>query len=163
MACPFTAKDMDFKSLEGKRIPIVRRGDVDYGEEFSYEEEINGNKYVITDLGYKYKVTITEPGINRMYLKTLRNFDVDEYEFLTLESKYFNRETKMVTFSENEKRISLNNAMSYTGDNGVLVLYRLVPQKRYAPVEIDLSLLGENGETLLVSVLVRVTGFEPAA
>ena len=145
----FTAKDLDFKTLESKKIPIVRRGDADYGEEFSYEQEVSGKKYVITDLGYKYKVTITEPGINRMYLKTLRNFDVDEFEFLVLESPYFNRETKMVTFTENEKRISLNNVMSYTGDNGVLVLYRLVPQKRYAPVELDLSLIGENEENLM--------------
>lgn len=126
-----SVNDMDIRNASGMVLPIIREDDPRYGEE-------NG-------VGYKYILTVTEPGMQRVYLKSILDH-VEESEQtvnLTVEAPHFRSLTKTATFQTAiEARILIHNLSTYVGATPAdeYIYYFLVPQKINAPVEFQTHL-----------------------
>lgn len=137
-----TTNGLDGRAATGQILPIVRVGEDGYGNNFEFE--FNGE--TITDIGYKYKFTVTEPGQHHIYFKNVMDMDSEAVEYVTLEAEYFNYVTKMVTFVDHHNEIVLPNLSFYSinADAAItdqeVVKYILVPQKRFVPVTFDVRL-----------------------
>lgn len=144
-----TTNGLDGRAETGQSLPIVRAGDEGYGEEFSVEMP---DGTTVTDIGYKYKFTVTEPGQKRVYFENIFNVADGDKEYVTVEAEYFERVTKMVTYVNYENNILLPNLRTFAAyepkpgeeDPDAVVRYILVPQKRYAPIKFDIGLTRGN-------------------
>lgn len=121
-----SVNDMDIRNASGMVLPIIRSDDPRYGED-------NG-------IGYKYVLTVTEPGIQRVYLKSLHDYtgEADRTVEVTVEAPHFVSLSKTATFQTAiEARILIHNLRSYVGAMPAdeYIYYYLVPQKVNAPVE----------------------------
>lgn len=121
-----SVNDMDIRNASGMVLPVIREDDPRYGED-------NG-------IGYKYVMTVTEPGMQRAYLKTiLDHTQADEQTVqVTVEAPHFRSLSKTATFqSAVDARILIHNLSSYVGAMPAdeYIYYYLVPQKINAPVE----------------------------
>ena len=144
-----TTNGLDGRAETGQSLPIVRAGDEGYGEEFSV---VMPDGTTVTDIGYKYKFTVTEPGQKRVYFENIFNVADGDKEYVTVEAEYFERVTKMVTYVEHQNRIKLPNLSIFTAyetsdttDEDAVVRYVLVPQKRFAPLQLDIALSTTDG------------------
>ena len=138
-----TANNLDVRSQSGQVLPIVRRGEDGYGQIFTTTAD-DGTE--VNDVGYKYVFTVTEPGMQRLYLENILASSEGSKEYITLEAENFELLTKTATFVEHQNKIVLPKLESYAyypalgGSEADIIHYLLVPQKRYAPVTFDLSL-----------------------
>ena len=128
-----SVNDMDIRNASGMILPIIRKDDSRYGED-------NG-------IGYKYVMTVTEPGVQRVYLKTILDHteESEKTVLLTLEAPHFVSLSKTATLQDAiEARILIHNLKSYAAATPAdeYIYYYLVPQKINAPVEFQ-SHLGE--------------------
>ena len=128
-----SVNDMDIRNASGMVLPIIRSDDSRYGED-------NG-------IGYKYVMTVTEPGVQRVYLKTILDHteESEKTVVLTVEAPHFESLSKTATFQDAiEARILIHNLKSYAAVTPAdeYIYYYLVPQKINAPVEFQ-SHLGE--------------------
>ena len=126
-----SVNDMDIRNASGMMLPIIREDDPRYGED-------NG-------IGYKYVLTVTEPGMQRAYFKSiLDHTEAEEMTVdVTVEAPHFRSLTKTATFqSAVDTRILIHNLSSYVGNMPAdeYIYYYLVPQKINAPVEFDTHL-----------------------
>lgn len=139
-----TTNSLDGRAATGQVLPIVRLGDEDYGKEFSFE--MNGA--AITDIGYKYKFKVEEPGQYRLYFENILRMGDENIEYVTIEADHFELVTKLVTYADHTNEIILPALTPYIFNPGAteeeLVKYILVPQKRFTPVVFDIA-LNENG------------------
>ena len=146
-----TANNLDVRSQSGQILPIVRRGEAGYGKTFS---DTANDGTVVTDVGYKYVFTVTEPGMKRLYLENILNSASGSKEYITLEAENFEILTKTATFVEHENKIVLPKLKSYLysaapgAEESDVIHYMLVPQKRYAPVVFDISLQVADGTSV---------------
>ena len=146
-----SVNDMDIRNASGMVLPIIGKEDSRYGED-------NG-------IGYKYVMTVTEPGVQRIYLKTILDHTEENEKtvVLTLEAPHFVSLSKTATFQDAiEARILIHNLKSYVAKTPAdeYIYYHLVPQKINAPVEFqthlgevvasaaesDITLTNPNGE-----------------
>ena len=123
-----SVNDMDIRNASGMVLPIIREDDTRYGED-------NG-------IGYKYILTVDQPGVQRVYLKTiLDHTESDEKTVnMTIEAPHFVSLTKTATFQTAlNARILIHNLRSYVGAMPAdeYIYYYLVPQKINAPVEFE--------------------------
>ena len=131
-----TTNGLDGRATTGQVLPIVRDGEADYGNYFDFE--FNGER--ITDIGYKYKFTVNEPGQHHIYFQNIMDMDHEAVEYVT----------KMVTFVDHHNEIVLPNLSFYSvnADANItdqeIVKYILVPQKRFVPVIFDVSLMADG-------------------
>ena len=119
-----TVNDMDVRNASGMVLPVITDQDPRYGED-------NG-------IGYKYVLTVTQPGKQRVYLKTIINHEVTDVVRVTVEAPHFKSITKSATFQTDiDARILINNLRSYVGAMPAdeYIYYYLVPQKVNAEVE----------------------------
>lgn len=121
-----SVNDMDIRNASGMVLPVIREDDPRYGED-------NG-------IGYKYVMTVTEPGMQRAYLKTILDHTQDDEQTVqvTVEAPHFRSLSKTATFqSAIDARILIHNLSSYVGAMPAdeYIYYSLVPQKINAPVE----------------------------
>ena len=121
-----SVNDMDVRNASGMVLPIIREGDPRYGEE-------NG-------IGYKYVMTVTEPGMQRAYLKSILNHTEEDEKTVqvTVEAPHFQTLHKFATFqTQVDARIMIHNLRSFVGAMPAdeYIYYYLVPQKINAPVE----------------------------
>lgn len=119
-----SVNDLDVRNASGMVLPVSVEGEEGYGED-------NG-------IGYKYVLTVTEPGVQRVYLKTILGHDTGDQVDVTIEAKHFETLTKKATFkTETDYRILLHNLRSYVGAMPAdeVIYYYLVPQKINARVE----------------------------
>lgn len=128
-----SVNDMDIRSASGIVLPVIRADDPRYGDD-------NG-------IGYKYIINVTEPGMQRIYLKTILNHTEDDEKTvkITIEATHFQTLSKMATFQNAiDARILVHNLGLYVGAMPAdeYIYYYLVPQKINAPVEFE-SHLGE--------------------
>lgn len=143
-----SANKMDIRSAAGQVLPIVRKGEEGYGESFSVDVDGDGNPDT-SDFGYKYVFTVTEPGVQRVYFENILHAESGDREYVTLEAAHFERMTKIVTFSELNKAITIPSMPRYSyvapGSSvaAETISYMLVPQKRFAPVHFDLEIVNE--------------------
>lgn len=121
-----SVNDMDIRNASGMVLPVIRSGEEGYGDD-------NG-------IGYKYIVTVTEPGMQRVYLKSiLDHTEASEMTVtLTIEAPHFRNLSKTATFQTAvDARILIHNLSTYVGATPAdeYIYYFLVPQKINAPVE----------------------------
>ena len=119
-----SVNDLDVRNASGMVLPVIVEGEEGYGED-------NG-------IGYKYVLTVTEPGVQRVYFKTILGHDTGDQVDVTIEAKHFETLTKTATFKEEtDYRILLHNLRSYVGAMPAdeVIYYYLVPQKVNARVE----------------------------
>lgn len=147
-----SANDMDIRSAAGQVLPLVRLGEEGYGEEFEIDMDGDGVPES-SDFGYKYVYTVNEPGVQRVYFENILQASDTDTEYVTLEAEHFERLTKIVTFSDLQKYITIDGLQSFSyvpdGSTSVAenILYKLIPQKRGAKVELEVAVKDEgNGD-----------------
>ena len=119
-----SVNDLDVRHSSGMTLPVIKRGDEGYGED--------------NEIGYKYVLTVTGTGKQRIYLQTSLEHNTQETVDVTIEAKHFNKLTKTATFqSEVNQWILLHNLRSYSAAQPAdeVVYYYLVPQKIGATVD----------------------------
>ena len=126
-----SVNDMDIRNASGMVLPVIRTDDPRYGED-------NG-------IGYKYVLTVTEPGMQRAYLKSILDHteEGEQTVTLTIEAPHFRSLSKTATFQTSiDARILINNLRSYVAAMPAdeYIYYYLVPQKINAPVEFETHL-----------------------
>ena len=143
-----SVNDMDIRNASGMVLPIIRSDDARYGED-------NG-------IGYKYVLTVTEPGVQRVYLKSILDHTEENEKtvVLTVEAPHFESLSKTATFQDAiEARILIHNLKSYVAKTPAdeYKYYYLVPQKINAPVEFQTHL----GEVVASAAQADVTLTNP--
>ena len=126
-----SVNDLDVRNASGMVLPVILRGQEGYGED-------NG-------IGYKYVLSVTQPGVQRIYLKTILPHQTGETVSVKIEAEHFEPLIKSATFvQETSQRILLHNLRSYvaTMPADEVIYYYMVPQKKHARVEFS-SHLGE--------------------
>lgn len=119
-----SVNDLDVRNASGMVLPVIVKGEEGYGED-------NG-------IGYKYVLTVEQPGVQRVYLKTILGHETGDVVNVTIEAKNFQTLTKTATFKkETDYRILLHNLRSYVGAMPAdeVIYYYMVPQKVNARVE----------------------------
>lgn len=118
-----SVNDLDVRNESGMVLPVVKTGDEGYGED-------NG-------IGYKYVLTVTRTGKQRVYLETILEKETGNTESVTIEAKHFASLTKTATFQdESNQWILLHNLRSYSAHQPAdeVIYYYMVPQKINAEV-----------------------------
>lgn len=143
-----SVNDMDIRNASGMVLPIIGSDDSRYGED-------NG-------IGYKYVLTATEPGVQRVYLKSILDHteESEKTVVLTIEAPHFVSLSKTATFQDAiEARILIHNLKSYVAKTPAdeYIYYYLVPQKINAPVEFETNL----GEVVATAAEADVTLTNP--
>ena len=128
-----SVNDMDIRHASGMVLPIITDTEEGYGEP--------------NDVGYKYVLTVHEPGMQSIYMHTILDHtgQGENTVKVTVEAPHFVTLSKTATFqSEIQSRILVHNLLNYVGDMPAdeYIYYYLVPQKINAPVEFE-SHLGE--------------------
>lgn len=119
-----SVNDLDVRSESGMVLPVIYSGEEGYGAD-------NG-------IGYKYVLTVTGTGKQRVYLETSLEQVTGNTVDVTIEAKHFASLTKTATFqSEVNRWILLHNLRSYSAAQPAdeVVYYHLVPMKKGAIVE----------------------------
>ena len=127
-----SVNDLDVRSESGMTLPLIYSGDEGYGED-------NG-------IGYKYVLTVTSTGKQRVYLETSLEQQTGSAVNVTIEADHFASLTKTATFqSQVDQWILLHSLRSYSATQPAdeVIYYHLVPQKVNASVELP-SHLGKN-------------------
>lgn len=150
-----STNELDVRSEAGIPLPVINNGDEGYGEP-------NG-------IGYKYVYIADAPGVQRIYFENVLNHGDKETGTVVIEAEHFETITKTFTYSENQRSITVDGLNEYNAENpseenfpdDETILYRLVPQKRYANVQFDMLMKDladdspinaeENDEFLLYS------------
>ena len=130
-----TVNDLDVRNASGMVLPVITKEDERYGED-------NG-------IGYKYLLTVEQPGVQRIYLKTILEHDTGDHVNVKIEARHFESLTKTATFKDDtDYRILLHDMKTYVGAMPAdeVLYYYLVPQKINAPVEFS-SHLGQVFKT----------------
>lgn len=120
-----SVNDLDVRNESGMVLPVIYSDDEDYGV-FD-----NG-------MGYKYVLTVTGTGKQRVYLETSLEQHTDSTVDVTIEAKHFATLTKTATFqTEVNQWILLHNLRSYSAAQPAdeVIYYHLVAQKKGAIVE----------------------------
>lgn len=143
-----TTNGLDGRAATGQVLPIVREGEDGYGENFTV---LAPDSTEVSDIGYKYKIRVTEPGQHRVYFQNILNMGNATAEFVTIEAAHFDFATKMVTYVGHKNEIELPNLLVDQINPGAteeeMVKYILVPQKRFHPVKFDIKLWDSENET----------------
>lgn len=127
-----STNELDVRSAAGVALPVINDSDEGYGEP-------NG-------IGYKYVYTATAPGVQRIYFENVLNHANQETGTVVIEAEHFASVKKTFTYSENQYSITVDGLNEYNAQNpseenfpeDEVILYRLVPQKRYANVQFDM-------------------------
>lgn len=115
---------LDIRNESGMALPVRKAGEEGYGAD-------NG-------IGYKYVLTATSAGVQRIYLETILEQETGNSIDVTIEANHFSSLTKSATFqSEVNQWILIHNLRSYSAEQPAdeVIYYYLVPQKVNAVVE----------------------------
>lgn len=126
-----STNELDVRSAAGVALPVINNGDEGYGEP-------NG-------IGYKYVYIADAPGVQRIYFENVLKHGDQEKGKVVIEAEHFKTITKTFTYSENQRSITVdldkydvNTQPGWDIPDDEAILYRLVPQKRYANVQFDM-------------------------
>ncbi len=136
-----SVNDLDVRNESGMVLPVIYSGDEGYGED-------NG-------IGYKYVLTVTGTGMQRVYLETILEQTAGETVDVTVEAPHFASLTKTATFlSGSDQWILLHNLRSYSAQQPAdeVIYYHLVPQKVNAvvafPTHLGRDIVWNNDHTV---------------
>lgn len=141
-----SVNSLDVRAASGMNLPVIRKGDEGYGADNEY--------------GYKYVYTVEKPGPQRLYFHTILTQTDGQTQEVTIEADYFETLTKQFTFTDHNNAITIQGLNYYnfetdstSSDPGFAkdedVLYRLVPQKRNAPITFDIKLIDKATSTAI--------------
>lgn len=148
---------LDIRNTSGRTFPVI----TEYTDPYNYGADTY-SKYedgagVGDPIGYKYVYTVTQKGDQRMYFSNIIERSGDMLtEWVTIESPYFETTKKAFTFNTSgDFRIEMPGLSIFTptlsaggesaaGNTDVFspdeqIKYMLVPQKKNAPVTLDLA------------------------
>ena len=134
---------LDIRNASGMELTVVRDGDKDWYSSGDITPEPD----------YKYLYIVEQPGVQRVYFENILSQNEDYEGHLYIEADHFETMTRVFTYSNTQKSITIEGLQSYNGgiEEGYpkdeAILYRLVPQKRYANVQFDLQLRDEENNT----------------
>lgn len=120
---------LDIRNESGMALPVRKAGEEGYGAD-------NG-------IGYKYVLTATSAGVQRIYLETILEQETGNTIDVTIEAENFVSLTKAATFqSEVNQWILIHNLRTYSAEQPAdeVIYYYLVPQKINAEVELPTNL-----------------------
>lgn len=133
-----SVNSLDVRSSSGMNLPVIRKGEEGYGKEEN-------------SIGYKYVYTVTKPGVQRLYFQTILEHGANDNQDIMIEADYFETLVKQFTFTDHQYAITIEGLEEYNVNAGSnpdvnlpddeVVLYRLVPQKRNAPVTFDMQMI----------------------
>lgn len=137
---------LDIRNASGMELTVVRDGDKDW---YSSGE-------ITPEPDYKYLYIVEQPGVQRVYFENILSQSEDHTGYLYIEADHFKTMTRVFTYSQTRNSITVEGLKAYNADGGgiegypedELILYRLVPQKRYANVQFDLQLRTKEGDEL---------------
>ena len=133
-----SVNDLDVRNESGMILPVIRKDDPRYGN------DVNGADG--EPIGYKYVLTVTQPGTQRIYFHTILSHAASAYIDATIEAEHFTTLTKRATFqNEASKHILIHNLRSYVAAQPAddVIYFYLVPPKKGARVEFPTH-LAEN-------------------
>lgn len=127
-----STNELDVRSAAGVALPVINDGDEGYGEP-------NG-------IGYKYVYIADAPGVQRIYFENVLNHSGTDEGTVKIEAEHFTTVNKTFKYSANQYSITVEGLNEYNAKNpseenfpeDEAILYRLVPQKRYAYVQFDM-------------------------
>ena len=125
-----SVNDLDVRNESGMKLPVITKEDERYGSD-------------VDGISYKYVLTVTEPGMQRLYLQTNLSHSTGETVSVTIEADHFTPLSKTATFrDETDARILIHNLRSYVAETPAdeYIYYYLVPQKINAQVEFSTHL-----------------------
>lgn len=130
---------LDVRSSSGMDLPIRYANSSDY---------YGSTDTAINPWGYKYVMTVTEPGKQRVYFHNILEQGDNVSSQISLESKFFNTLTRAFTFSDQNKALTVEGLQEYTnhpqGADDDVIYYMLVPQKKGAQVLFDSHFVNLN-------------------
>ena len=152
---------LDIRNTSGRTFPVI----TEYTDPYNYGADTYSKYNVVTGagegdpIGYKYVYTVTQKGDQRMYFSNTvqRSAELENLtEWVTIESPYFETTKKAFTFNTSgDYRIEMPGLSIFTptlsaggestsGNISVFspdeqIKYMLVPQKKNAPVTLDLA------------------------
>lgn len=134
---------LDIRNASGMELTVVRDGDKDWYSSGDITPEPD----------YKYLYIVEQPGVQRVYFENILSQNEDYEGHLYIEADHFETMTRVFTYSNTQKSITIEGLQSYNGSieegypKDEAILYRLVPQKRHANVQFDLQLRDEENNT----------------
>ena len=146
-----SVNDLDVRNESGMALPIIRQEDERYGRHIYELQAGETDIYSPTDanespIGYKYVLTVTQPGTQRIYFETILSHEQATYIDVTIEADHFKTITKRATFQNaSDQYILLHNLRAYSAELPAddVIYYYLVPQKKGAVVNFP-SHLGKD-------------------
>ncbi len=124
-----SVNELDIRNESGMALPVIREGEEGYGAD-------NG-------IGYKYVHTVTEHGVQRLYMETILNHDIDQEIEVSIEADYFYPLAKTAIIrAEVHNYILLHNLRHYSATIPAddVIYYHLVPMKKGATVAFPIHL-----------------------
>ncbi len=125
-----SVNDLDVRNESGMILPVIRKDDPRYGNDVN---GVDGKP-----IGYKYVLTVQQPGTQRIYFQTILSHAASAYIDATIEAEHFTTLTKRATFqNEADKHILIHNLRSYVAAQPAddVIYFYLVPPKKGARVE----------------------------
>lgn len=139
-----TTNGLDGRAASGQVLPIVKKGEDGYGEEFEMTVNLGTeDEKTLTDLGYKYEYTVTASGQHRIYFRNIFEVEQGAVEYVVLQADHFQTIAKPVTYVDHQNKILLPFLAEFSATDTNMdepIKYVLVPQKRFAPVIFDIGL-----------------------
>lgn len=136
-----SVNDLDVRNESGMTLPVIRQDDERYGVHV-YEDHKADDVFTPADgaepIGYKYVLTVEEPGTQRLYLETILSHAASAHIEVTIEAEHFEPMTKVSTFqNQADQYILLHNLRSYVAAQPAddVIYFYLVPAKKGAVVE----------------------------
>lgn len=138
-----SVNDLDVRNESGMILPVIRKDDARYGKDVYLLQGNETDVYAPTDnseaaIGYKYVLTVNEPGTQRLYFETILSHAAAAHIDVTIEAEHFRTLTKRATFQNTSNDyILLHNLRSYVGAQPAddVIYFYLVPSKKGAVVE----------------------------
>lgn len=143
-----SAADVDLRHIEGRELPVITydSNPNEYGKDvYATQADKDAGK----PIGYKYVYTVTEKGDQRIYFHNLvpRKDQQSVTEWVTIESPLFNTVQKTIVFNASQNYRITMPGLKVSTSNEVYdenVKYVLVPQKKYAPLDLGLVFTSLN-------------------
>ena len=134
-------EDLDVRAAAGISLPVVRRGEADFGENIYNDKG--------EPIEYKFVYTAQQPGVQRVYFRTiLPQSGTGAKTKVSIEAEHFATQEKEVTYTDDRYMIEVFGLDEYDADSGnpdgfaddEAIYYRLVPQKKGAFVQFTMHL-----------------------
>lgn len=151
-----TVNSLDVRAASGMQLPVIRKDDDEwFGADFKNCE-------------YKYEYIVNGPGVHRLYFENILTQTDNYVDSLWIEAEFFETLQKNFVYAGHRRAITVSGLNEYQPENAAdgypadeVILYKLVPRKRYAHVSFDMVMVdnaagsaidvGEKDEFLLYS------------